>query len=93
MRREEEYRRQLHMVNSEVKKRLDYHVCCSIIHQLVCHIIVSTHTHTLKVEVETAIRKHEQEQLIKWLTAQVIEAVKSKKVNLLWCIEVDTAVV
>lgn len=51
------------------------------------------HAHTLKVEVETAIRKHEQEQLIKWLTAQVIEAVKSKKVDLLWCIEVDTAVV
>ena len=32
-----------------------------------------------------AIRKHEQEQLIKWLTAQVIQAVKSKQVNLLVC--------
>ena len=104
MQREEEYRQRLHVVNSEVKKMLDYHVCyyITISPHTHTHIIsciytrtlaqplththtrtpslTHTHTHTLKVDVEAAIRKHEQQQLIKWLTAQVMETVKSKKV-------------
>ena len=37
MRREEEYRRRLQLVTSEVKIRLDYHVCYTMIRPLVGH--------------------------------------------------------
>ncbi len=91
---EEEYRRRLHEVTNEVKKRLNYHVRRHYsTHYSTPLLYHSTHYSTPppppppppppQVEVDATKRAFEHRHMVAWLERHVTEAMKGKQVAIL----------